>query len=226
MKWNLISFSLLAAFIITLLGFILSVVFPQSKLSDVLMLIGLFTVTITIFLSKPFIYKIPKSPYWKFMLTGGILLLASEIFMHTDPILIRQILFVSGSAFTIISLILYTYHTHSKMATHSRWMMLAPVTLIGFVFKSMYWPGANIIIVGSLTIIIGMAMVQFLKNKDYSLMPFLMLCWVLTICFSIISFVLRLVERDYFIVGSIFIWLALIDILLHQTKGESEEKAA
>lgn len=224
MKWNMISLSLLAAFIITLSGFILSVIYPQSKVSDVLMLTGLFTATLTIFLTKPFIYKIPTSPYWKFMLIGAVLLFASELVSKTELLLTRQILFVCGSLISIGSLSMYTYNEQTKSDTRSKWILFAPVTLLGFVFKFMRWPGANIIIVGSLVIIMVSAMIQFLRNKNFSFIPLLILGWVFTICMTIISFVLRLVERDYFIVGSIFIWLALIDMFLHHTKSESEEK--
>lgn len=213
MKFNTTVIVILFAFGLSLTGFILSILSPQHDISDLLMIAGLFSTASSSILSKIFTKPFKQSKNWKYMVIGALLILMSMSVKYFDFIFLHQILLVTGSAIVIFASGIYFY-LRSNDFKDNKWIWFTPFVLLGYLFKYMRWYGANIIILTCLLIISVLYLVQFIRQKKHSLVKILLLLWILTMCACIGVFTLRYVSSDYFVIGSVFTWLALIEILL------------
>jgi hypothetical protein len=222
MKFNTSLVIITVAFVLSLGGFIISVMMPQNDVSDILMVAGLFSAAGSGLVSSIVTKKMTQSRYWIYILVGGLFALLSLPAKYFEFDFAHQILLVSGVIILIIALTFFNDKQSFKIK-NTKWVWFFPVILLGYLFKYMRWPGANIIIVICLLLITIVYIIQFFRIKKYSWIKLLLLLWMISMCGCIGAFTLRYITSDYFVIGSIFTWLALLDILIHHEKNMLED---
>ena len=191
---------------------------PQNEISDTLMIAALFVGAASGIIASVFTKKLSKSKHWNFMLVGGLLLLFSFPAKIMGFDFLQDILKVSGGIIVITALGHYIYLYRSEFR-NSVWIWFFPLILLGCLFKYMYWIGGNIIIFSSLLIIIIKSIIQLVRHKNHTTVQLLLFVWQIAMCGCIAVFYFRYIKCDYFIMGFVFIVLALVDILLQHEKG-------
>lgn len=222
MKLNTTLFIIIIAFVLSFIGFAISIALPQNDVSDILMVAGLFSAAGSGLVSSIVTKKMTQSRYWNYTLVGGIIALLSLPAKYFELDSLHPILLVSGVLVLIITLTFLNYK-HASELKSTKWVWFFPVIILGYLFKYMRWPGANTIILISLLVIAIVYIIQFFRMKKYSWIQLLLLLWMVSMCGCIGVFTLRYVTSDYFVIGSIFTWLALLDILLQHGKNLLED---
>ncbi len=156
------------------------------------------------------------------MIVGGLLVLLSYPVKSAGFDFLSDFLKVSGSVITILALGHYIYF-HKSDFRNTKWIWFMPVILLGCLFKYMYWIGGNIILFGCLLALAILSIIQLVKLKKHTRVHVLLLVWQLAMCVCIAVFYFRYVKCDYFLMGYIFTWLALVDILLQHEKNMLED---
>ncbi|MBL7926092.1 MAG: hypothetical protein JNK61_04205 [Bacteroidia bacterium] len=221
MKLSTTLIIIIVAFTTSLCGFIISMVLPQSNVSDTLMIASLFIAATSGIGASIFTKKLVKSKHWIYIVTGGIAILIGLILQIMRFDLLNEIFRVSGAVISIASLGHYVYLHYADFRS-SNWIWFIPLILLGCLFKHMYWRGGNIIIFSSLMVLAISTIAQLLKLKKYSLVQTLLLIWQLVMCVCIAVFYFRYIKLDSFIIGYIFVWVALVHIFLQQEKNTLE----
>ncbi|MEO8149119.1 MAG: hypothetical protein ABI723_15850 [Bacteroidia bacterium] len=224
MKLNTSLSILTVAFILSLSGFIISVVMPQNNFSDKLMIAALFSGAASGIIASVFTKKLAKSKQWNYVVIGGLILLLSYPVKIMDFLFLNNILKVTGGVIFITTLGYYIYLNRSDFR-NSRWIWFIPFILLGCLLRYMYWPGGNIIIFSCLMIITVKSIIQLSNYKKHTRVELLLLVWQIAMCGCIAVFYFRYIKVDSFIIGFIFILLALVDILLQNEKKENGLKA-
>jgi len=217
MKLNSAAGIIIAAFVISLSGFILSAAIPQSTISDTLMTVALFGAAASGLLAAVFTEKLVKSVYWKYFIAGVFVFLAGFLLRFPGYRVAGEAGRVCGGITAITALTLYIYR-HSSDFKNSTWILFIPFILLGCLFKHLYWPGGNLIIFVSLLVIVILSVLQLAKPKQNSIIQSFFLSWQISMCVCITVFYFGEVDADPFFIGYIFILLALVDIFLHQEK--------
>lgn len=208
-------FIIIIALILSLTGFVLSVVMPQSNISDLLMLAALYSAAASTIIASAITKKLAKSKQCIYFVTGALLMLLGFVLQIMGSDFLNEILKVSGGLISIVALGYYIYLNRVDFR-NSKWIWFMPFILSGCLLKLMRWPGANIIMIGCLAVITVTAIVQLTKFKNYTKVQLLILVWEIVMCVCISVFYLHHIKMDVFIIGYIFTWLALVDILLQQ----------
>jgi len=217
MKLNTAADIITTAFIISLGGFIISAAMPQNKVSDLLMIVALFGAAASGILASVFTKKLVKSKQWNPFAAGILLFLVGFFIKMTGFRFAGEILRITGGVIAITALGQYIYQ-HRTDFKNSKWIWFIPFILLGCLFKHMYWPGGNIIIFGSLLMIVVISAIQLVKPKQNTKTQVFLLAWQITMCVCIAAFYFGHIHLDPFFIGYIFILLALVDIFLHQEK--------
>ncbi len=222
MKLNTSLSIITVAFIVSLFGFVISVAIPQNDISDALMIAALFCAATSSVIAAVFTKKLSKSKQWYYVLVGGLLVLLSYLVKNAGFNFLNDILKVSGGVITILALGYYIY-LHKSDFKNSKWIWFMPGILLGCLFKYMYWIGGNIILFGCLLALAILSIFQLIRLKKHTRINVLLIVWQLVMCVSIAVFYFRYVKCDYFIMGYLFTWLALVDILLQHEKNMLED---
>lgn len=218
MKLNMSISIITIAFILSLVGFIMSVAMPHSTVADTLMIAALFCAAASGIVASVFTKKLSKSIQWKYVVIGGLLVLLSFPLKIMGFVFINNILKLSGGAIAISGLGYYIY-LHKFDYRKSKWIWFVPLILSGCLFKYMYWTGGNIILFGSLLFILVTSIIELFRLENYKGVHTLLLVWQIVMCCCITVFYFRYVKLDYFFIGYIFTWLALVDIFLRHEKN-------
>ena len=213
MKFSITFGSLTIALLISLCGFVVSMVMPENQTSDALMIAALFCAAASGMIASVFTKKLSKSKQWKYVLTGGLLLLLSFPLNMFGYDFLNSILKVSGGVITIIAFGCYFY-LHQSDFLNNKWIWFIPFILLGCLFKYMQWFGGNLIVFTSLLLIAALAIIQLFRLKNYSWAQLLLLVWQIAMCGCIAAFYFRHIQFDPLLIGYIFTWLALMEILL------------
>lgn len=218
MKLNTATGIISIAFIISLAGFIISAATPQQQIADTLMVAALFCAAASAIIASVFTKKLVNSRQWKFLVAGVILFLLGFAAKLAGLNYTDKILRVAGGIIVFAALGHYIY-MHRADFKNSKWVLSVPFILLGCFFKHMYWPGGNLIMFASLLLIIILSFIQLAKLKQNTKIQLWLLLWQITMCICIFVFYFSYVKFDAFIIGYIFILLALVDIFLHQEKA-------
>ncbi len=209
------------AFLMSLTGFLMSIFASSNNLSDSLMFASLLLSAIASIISSVFTKKMIAGRQGKIVITGMLLFMLSFIVKAAGFPFLHEILKVSGGIVSIMALGNHIYLNNYDFRNNI-WLWFVPVILLGCLFKHMCWTGGNIIIFGSLLSIVVVSIIQLVRLKKYSLVNVMLLIWQLTACVCIATFYFRYVKLDFISVGYIFLWIALIDILLKHEKNTLE----
>lgn len=218
MKLHTATVIITTAFMTSLGGFILSAAMPQSKVSDALMTVALFGAAASGILASLFTKKLVKSKQWKYFVAGILLFMTGFFIKITGFRAAGEIFNISGAVIAIAALGLYIYQ-HRTDFKHSKWVWFIPFILLGCLFKLLYWPGGNMIILASLLTIMVLSVIQLAKPGQNTKVQVLLLAWQIAMCVCIAAFYFGHIHIDPFFIGYIFILLALVDIFLHQEKA-------
>lgn len=219
MDINRTQIMLTIAFLVSVSGLVMSIFYPEITFSDDIMVASLFMTALPIIDAKLSFERLIRSVYFKFIVLGLVVILYSLYGNFSGYSDLRNNMFIAGSITAITPLIVYIYFLHPVYSFQSKWLIAFPMILVGVVFKIMHWPGANIIIILSLLVIIVSSINNYFKRKNFTLLSTFLLLSLIVICICIGAYFLRYLPRDYFILGALFICSALLNILLNQEEN-------
>lgn len=206
------------AFIMSITGFFMSLFMIPNSLPDSLMFASLLLAALAGIIATVFSRNLRNSKQGKIVIAGAILFLLSFIVKAAGYPFVHEIMKVSVGLISILALFNYIYFKKYDFRNNI-WLWFVPLILLGCLFKHMYWTGGNIIIFGSLLSIVIVSIVQLFNLEKFSLVIIMLLIWQLTVCMLIASFYFRYIKLDFISVGNIFLWMALIDILLKHERN-------
>ncbi|MFT3796122.1 GldL-related protein [Flavobacterium sp.] len=97
--------------------------------------------------------------------------------------------------------------------------------IIGALFKLMHWPGATVILSGSLLAIAVIYLLRFAHKEEKGRSDKLKLAWVLTAYIGTALFFMDWIPRDFLYTADILLWLSIIDFLITDYKSEQQNAA-
>lgn len=215
MRINTIITIIIFALILSCTGLILSIVLPDNQTTDAIMMTSIFVAASSGVIASVFNNNIMKSKQWKSVAAGGLMILAGFLLQALEVGFIHEIVKVSGFVISILVLG-YNIYNHQNSYKKGTWIWFLPFILAGMLFKIMQWPGANIIIFGTIATIFIISIVHLVRFRKQSKVRRFLLIWQIVMCISIATFYFRYIKMNSLEVGFVFIWLSLLELLLRE----------
>lgn len=157
--------------------------------------------------------KVKNQPYFATIIIGLLIALVGywiENFtsMSTDWNWTNVGLWISETA-GFFMLLMHGTFIRSKFFRYLK--LVFPIMLISLVFKLMHWPFADVLVITGLLGLILVYFLSFLSKPVKKRLDYLKLAWVLIVYFIGYLNYKHLIGDEYHILGSVFMWLAIID---------------
>lgn len=215
MNWHTTINIILISFILSMIGFVISFIYPTLIISDLLIMTALTLAALSSIISRLITKNLVPSKIWIFIIVAISLIVISILFKPDLHELVAEIMMVIGFLFVII-VFSYAIIMNKQKLRNDQWIWFLPFVLLGCLLKLMYWYGANIIIFGSFLGISITSFIQLFKNKKQSKNDLFKLIVQIVTCILIVVFYFRYIHFDIIIIAYLYTWLALVDFFFHE----------